>query len=266
MNRITPILLYLQTVLGRLCFFMMGPLVVMALKVMRYRVKDLQSVRKVAEDLFEEHQGPWLICPNHLTMIDSIIVAYALVPFYRYMIRYRVLPWNLPESENFQRNIVLSVFCYLMKCIPISRGGDRETMKKTLDKCMYLLRQGENLLVFSEGGRSRTGRIDTENFSYGVGRFVHTIQDCRVMCIYLRGDGQETYSNIPRFAERFTMKIEAIKPFSDKKGLKGQRDCAKQIVEQLARMEEDYFESCGQRHCGSDRPPIEGEKPGYAVH
>jgi 1-acyl-sn-glycerol-3-phosphate acyltransferase len=266
MDRITQILLHLQDILGRLTVVVIGPLMIIALKLMRYRVNDLGAVRKKVRKLFETHRGPWIICPNHLTMIDSVILAYAMVPLYRYILRYRLLPWNLPEQTNFQTNIFLASLCYLAKCIPINRGGDRKKMKATLEKCCYLLKQRESIMIFPEGGRSRTGRVDTANFSYGVGRLISTVPDCRVMCIYMRGKNQTTYSNIHRFGEQFTLHIDIFKPDIENKGLKAQRDCARQIVEQLARMEEDYFEPCGQRHCGPDRPPIEGEKPGYAFH
>ena len=242
MKKITKSLLYLQYVMGRLAIFVIGPLVFLAIKLMRYKVRDLSKTRKMAQDLFKKHRGPWIICPNHMTMIDSAIVAYAIAPLYRYMLQYRLLPWNLPEQANFQSNIFLAILCYLAKCIPISRGGDRRKMKSTLDKCNYLLGKKENLLIFPEGGRSRTGRVDTENFSYGVGRLIANAGDCRVMCVYLRGDGQKTYSSIPEFGEHFTMKIETFSPDMENRGLKAQRSCARQIVEHLSRMEKDCFD------------------------
>jgi hypothetical protein len=264
MNRITKCLVYLQFILGSLLVFVFGPLIFLAIKLMRYRVRDLSKTRKEVRALLAKHKGPWMICPNHLTMIDSVVLAYAMAPLHRYMLNYRILPWNLPESANFQSNVFLAIICYLAKCIPVSRGGDRKKMKSTMDKCTYLLEKGERLLIFPEGKRSRTGRVDTENFSYGVGRLTNNNSDCHVMCIYLRGDGQDTYSNIPRFGERFTMHIEAFKPHTERKGLKAQRDCAEQIVKQLARMENDYFDR--QRYCGLERSSGTGEKPGYALH
>ena len=241
MSRRAQCLLYLQYLIGVPCIFIVGPIVILLIRCMGYRVKDIKKTREVVKNLYEEHGGPWIICPNHLTMIDSAIVAYAMMPIFRYMLHYRLLPWNLPESANFQKNVFLTISCYLTKCIPISRGGDREKMRNTLDKCLHLLTKKEKLMVFPEGGRSRTGRVDTQGFSYGVGRFVTTVPECRVMCVYLRGDSQEAYSTVPRFGERFTINIETLRPASESKGLKAQRDCARQIIDRLARMEEDYF-------------------------
>ena len=137
-------------------------------------------------------------------------------------------------------------------------------IKTTLDRCVYLLMRRESLLIFPEGERSRTGRVDVENSSYGVGRLVANTPNCRVMCMYLRGDGQETYSGIPRFGGRFTMKIETFTPEMEGRGLKAQRNCARQIVERLARMEEDYFDR--KRHRGSYGPSGKREKSGYPLH
>ncbi len=89
-----------------------------------------------------------------------------------HILRFRRVPWNLPERDNFQRNIFLAVLCYLAKCLPVNRGGSREELQRLLEKCRRVLDWGQSLLIFPEGGRSRTGRVDRENFSYGVGRFL----------------------------------------------------------------------------------------------
>jgi 1-acyl-sn-glycerol-3-phosphate acyltransferase len=266
MTRLSKYLLYLQYFLGRLSIFIIGPLVILVLKLMRYRIHDLAKLRGVIRELLEKHRGPWIICPNHLTMIDSLILAYALVPLHRYMVRYQLLPWNLPERANFQRNIFLTILCYLSKCIPISRGGDRKQIKNVMGKCSYLLTKGENVLIFPEGGRSRTGRVEIENVSYGVGRLINAIPDCRIMCVYMRGDNQVSHTTFPCFGEQFKLKIDTFTPVSTERGLKAQRNNARQIIERLARMEEKYFASHRQRHSGFDRSSRKREKPGHALY
>jgi len=248
MNYASKRLLYLQYTTGRIAVWFVAPLLYVVLKCMGYRFRNLAATRQRVRELLDSHRGPWILCPNHLTMIDSALVSYALMPMHRYLFDYHLVPWNLPERANFQRNIVLSVFCYLTKCIPISRGGDRTRIKHTLEKCTYLLEQKEQLLIFPEGGRSRTSRVDTENFSYGVGRLVRTVPNCHVLCIYLRGDRQDTYSNIPRFGERFTVSVDALAPCTTSSGLKAQRECARQITEHLAHMEEEYYAVRRKRH------------------
>ena len=255
---------YLQYFLGRLAVFALAPIVYLGVRLFGYRIRDLKKIRRECGLLFSNHKGPWIICANHLTNIDSVILAYAIAPMHRYMMHFRLLPWNLPERANFQRNILSSITCYVAKCVPVSRGGEREEMKRVLEKCIYILDHKQNLLVFPEGGRSRTGRVDAQNVSYGVGRFVSSSKDCKILCIYMRGDGQETYSDMPRFGERFSIAVDVLNP--DKTGLSGlraQRHYAEQIIKHLAQMEEKYFAARRQRHSGFKSSPCEGEEPGY---
>ena len=256
--------LYFQYALGRLAVFIVAPFIYFCVRIFGYRVRDLKTIRRRCELLFKKHNGPWIICANHLTNIDSVILAYAIAPMHRHVTRFKLLPWNLPERVNFQQNIFSTVMCYLVKCIPVNRGGDREEMKLVLEKCIYLLHRGQNLLIFPEGGRSRTGRIDRNNFSYGVGRFISSCEDCKVLCIYLRGDGQDNYSAIPRMGERFTVSMDVLIPErTEQTGLRLQRHYAEQIINRLAQMEEAYFAARRQRHRGFNSSPCEGEKQGF---
>lgn len=238
--------LTLQRMMGRLWFFIIGPLSFAAMWLAGYRVRDVKSFRKEIQEYFETHPGPWLICANHLTLIDSAVIAYALAPVYRYMFNYWMLPWNVPEQTNFQRNIFSTVFCYLAKCIPIRRRGSRDQVRRCLDKCIHLLNQGEILTVFPEGTRSRSGRVDFRNVTYGVGRFLTSVPSCRVMCIYLRGERQESYSNFPCLGEHFHVQASVLTPRSEDKGIRAQRAYALQIIAQLAEMEQRHFALNGQ--------------------
>ncbi len=259
--------LRLQYRLGRLAVFITGLISLLCMRFLGYRIRNLRQVRQACRREFREHKGPWIICANHLTMIDSVILAYGLQSFFRYMVDFRLLPWNLPEQQNFQRNIFLAAMCYLSKCIPIHRGGDRDEMKANLEKCSWVLAESQSLMIFPEGGRSRTGRIDRERVSYGVGRFIKDFESCRVMCIYLRGDRQDGYSTIPKFGEKFTMTVETFMPerlgFN---GLRAQRVYAEQIMDRLARMEEEYFASYRQRHSGFDGSRQHREERRCALH
>ncbi len=235
-----------QETMGRLAVLFTAPLLFIAIKLAGYRIRDLKKIRRQIDPLMRRHSGPWLICANHLTLIDSFILAYAMFPAYRYMIHFHLVPWNMPEAMNFNRNLVVGGLCYLTKCIPVTRGGDRDVVRQSLEKCVRLLETGENLMIFPEGTRSRTGRVNTRDFTYNVGRWVCNIENVRVMCIYLRGDGQTTYSDFPRFGEKFTMMVEQCRPHTRLKGLRAHRDCARQIIEQLAGMEKRYFAARGQ--------------------
>lgn len=266
MGRSTRGLLHVQYAIGRLAVFLMAPFVYLCVRLCGYRVRDVKKIRRECALLFENHRGSWLICPNHLTNIDSVILAYAIAPMHAYMLNFRLLPWNLPERANFQRNFFSTAMCYLVKCIPVSRGGDREEMKLVMEKCIYLLRRRQPLLIFPEGGRSRTARINTENFTYGVGRFVSSEEDCKVLCVYLRGDHQDTYTNIPRLGERFSIAIDVLIPQrTEHTGLRAQRHYAEQIINRLAQMEKAYFEARRQRHSGFTAPACAGKEQEYTL-
>ncbi len=238
--------LNLQRMMGRFWFFLIGPLSFAAMWLIGYRVKDVKAFRKEIQAHFETHPGPWLICANHLTLIDSAVIAYALAPVYGYMLNFQLLPWNVPEQTNFQRNIFSAVFCYLAKCVPIRRRGEREQLRRCLDKCIYLLNKGEILTIFPEGTRSRSGRVDFRNVTYGVGRFLTSVPSCRVMCLYLRGERQDSYSNFPHWGECFHIQASVLTPSSDDKGIRAQRAYALQIIARLAEMEQQHFALRGQ--------------------
>ena len=243
--------LRLQYVLGRMAIFVTAPFTYLCLKFLGYRIRDIRKIRASARKIMDQHRGGWIICANHLTMVDSYIIAWALMSYGRFAIDHKSMPWNLPERNNFKKNLFLSALCYLTKCLPVNRGGDRDDMKRTLSKCSYLLEGGSSLLIFPEGGRSRSGTIDSENFSYGVGRMVQQSPSARILCVYLRGIGQNGYSTIPQFGEEFLVQVEPFHPDVTERGLKGQREIASRIVNNLARMEKEWF----QRSEGLEKRP-----------
>jgi 1-acyl-sn-glycerol-3-phosphate acyltransferase len=239
--------LSLQLLLGAIAAVVTAPLCFIFVKLRGYSIRDLQRLREEARNISRDFKGPWLICPNHLTMIDSLVITYGLLSLSDHIFHFRRVPWNMPERKNFHKNIFLVVLCYLLKCIPVDRGGSREKVQQLLDRCIQVLNWKQRIVLFPEGTRSRNGRVDGENYSYGVGRLVDEQKDVRILLVYLRGDGQETWGSIPRFRETFTMMLE---PFTPERreggGLRVQRDYAREIVERLSKMEERYFASRGQ--------------------
>jgi 1-acyl-sn-glycerol-3-phosphate acyltransferase len=214
-----------------------------------YKIEDRKKIRQTVEELYRKHPGPWLICANHLTLIDSAVIAYALAPLHRYMIHFNRLPWNMPEKKNFHNTIFKTMMTFVLKCIPVVRRGDRNVVAQSLAKCEFVLQKRESLLIFPEGTRSRAGYIDPEAVSYGVGRLCLNIPDCRVLCVYLRGEKQESYSDYPKWNQKFYVDVRPVELQPDGKGLRAQRDCAKKIIYQLAEMEKHYVDVSRQR-CG----------------
>jgi 1-acyl-sn-glycerol-3-phosphate acyltransferase len=266
MDTKSKVFLHVQDFIGRLCIVFIAPLYFSLTRIFFYRVRDIRKIRRQSAAEFAKHKGPWIICANHLTMVDSFLLGYATFSLRQHITGYKRLPWNLPERRNFQSNIILALLCYLSKCIPVDRGGPREKLKKTLDKCVYLLRKGNHVMIFPEGGRSRSGRVDKEGFSYGVGRFVKDVQNCKVMCIYMRGDKQRSYSAIPSWGDKFSAQFEVFTPEPiEETGLRAQREYATQIINRLAQMEENYFAARRERYRGFEGFREREEKHGFAL-
>jgi 1-acyl-sn-glycerol-3-phosphate acyltransferase len=154
---------------------------------------------------------------------------------------YRGLPWNAPEQSRVESSWLWRVLAYLVKCVPVPRGGQRQAVARVLDRLRHLMRSGEVVLMFPEGGRSRSGRVDTETIAHGVGRLIKDVGGCRVLCVYMRGDAQATWSNLPAVGDTFTIATRLVEPRTDLRGLRASRDLAAQVVDQLAEMERAYW-------------------------
>ena len=210
--------------------------------IKRLSVRDADIVRARFAELVEAEPGPILICSNHLTLLDTIIIVWALAPLHTYLWHYSRFPWSVPEKANFSRTWFWRVASFLGKCVYVTRGGPREEVKRTLGKIAYLLRSGELVSIFPEGGRSRTARVDTENFTYGVGQIVQEVPETRVLCVYMRGRKQEGYTDYPHTGDEYCVEMEMLRPTTTAPGLRGARDLATQIIRKLAEMETTYFD------------------------
>ena len=204
---------------------------------MGWRVENARELRERYRRLRAESRAPLLVCANHLTLVDSFLVAWALGSPLYYLRHYAALPWNLPEERNFAASWWSRALVYVMKCLPIRRGADRKEGALVLARLAHLLARGEVGLVFPEGGRSRSGRVEVDAAAYGVGRLVKAVPGCRVLCVYLRGARQESWSDLPRRGERFRAALGTLEPKSDSAGLRGSLEIARQIVGRLAELE-----------------------------
>jgi 1-acyl-sn-glycerol-3-phosphate acyltransferase len=209
----------------------------------RYRIPDLRRTRAEFAALVLDRRGPLLVCANHLTLIDSLIIQWALAPGWRLFVRPDWFFWNLPDKYNMSVNPFLRVLGYFGKCVLVHRKGPPEEARRALDKVAFLMARGQSVLVFPEGGRSRVGRVETTNFMYGVGRMLQETPTARVVCVFARGLGQREYSNFPRRGETFFVRIERLAPTTAFHGMRADRDLATQIVRHLSAMEQEYLEN-----------------------
>ena len=233
--------LWLQRETGRLLSPLTTCAVVATLRfACAYRIENrsalLRAYRRVAKQ-----PGPLLICANHLTLVDSFLIGWALGGPSYYIRHYARLAWNVPERSIFAVGFLLRISAFILKCIPIARGGRRSDVAGTLAEVAYVLRRGETALIFPEGGRSRSGRVELAAAAVGVGRIFRSVPGCRVLCVYLRGRGQHSWSNFPMWGERFRAAIRTIEPKSEGGGLRASRDVARQITAALMEMERAFL-------------------------
>jgi 1-acyl-sn-glycerol-3-phosphate acyltransferase len=217
--------------------------VALAIAAARLRFEDLAGTRRAYRAL-RAQPGPLLVCANHLTLVDSFLVAFVLGHPAWYLTHFASLPWNVPEARIWARTPLRRAATWLMKCVPIVRGGDRDVLAASLGRLAFLLGRGEAVLVFPEGGRSRTGRVDVSARTFGVGRLLRAVPGCRVLCVHLRGVGQTGMSDLPRRGERFRVALACFEPKSERAGLRGSVELSEQVLRELARLEDRAGADC----------------------
>ncbi len=228
----------LQREVGRLLSPLTTSMVSVVLRIgLGYRIEDRREIRRQYRALATT-PGPLLICANHLTMIDSFLIGWALASPCFYVRHFSRLAWNVPERSIFAANPVMLLGTYVLKCIPIVRGGRRKDVAETLARIVHVLRRGETALIFPEGGRSRSGRVEFDAAAPGVGRVIRAVDGCRVLCVYLRGRRQTTFSKIPARGDHFRVALRCIEPKTDETGLRASREIARQIIQTLVEMEQ----------------------------
>ena len=231
-----------QREVGRLAaVFWVIPIAFILRVLMGYRIKDVAQVRARYRALLKESDHPLLICPNHLTMMDSAVVAWALGGSWWYLFHYSRMPWNLPEYNNYSSQLPTRLGAWLIKCIPVIRGGRREDVSRVIKRVQHLLSRGETALIFPEAGRSRSGRVEADAVAHAVGRILTSVPGCPPLCVYLRGDRQQTWSTVPARGDSFYIDFVVGELHSDHSGMRRSRDFSRQIVDRLVGMEEEYF-------------------------
>lgn len=82
--------------------------------------------------------------------------------------------------------------------------------------------------------------MDRDAAVYGVGQLLQDNPKTLVICVYLRGMGQDNYSFFPAYGEQFFVDVElcdcTVEP-----GRRGQRQITMQMFDCLEEMEKKYF-------------------------
>ena len=208
--------------------------------IMGYKIENIKSIRNQFKSIIK-NKKPLVICANHLTFIDSCLIIWALAPNYWYQFNYKYFSWNLPAGDFFGKKWYYRVIAFLAKCIFIHRDASASHHNEILNICKNLLLKGEIITIFPEGKRSRTGRFEETQMTYGVGKIIQNIPNCRVLCIYVRGDKQETYSNYPLKNSSFYISMNLVTPKTELSGREGCSEIVHQIASVIKTQENDYF-------------------------
>ncbi len=241
--------LQIQRLAGRLSILPLGGVIVAVLHLRGHRIHQHAEVRKKFLEIVRSGE-PMIVVANHLTLVDSVFMHWALASMPRYFLNYRLFSWNFPAVENTRKKRSWSVITYLSKCMLVDRLGDANHTGGLLAKMAGLLRQGDLLTLFPEGTRSRSGRVDLTATTYGIGKLVQAVPNCRVLCVYMRGRMQDTFSDFPKRGDIFDVALEVISPSSSASGLRGAKERSMQVTLKLKEMEERHFE---QRAATIDR-------------
>lgn len=240
-----------QSNLCRILLLPVGGLLVAVMKYLQgYRIENMTEMRKQFRQIWEDKergQYPLVICSNHLTFIDSALVIWALASNFWYLFNYKAFMWNVPAGDFFKKKLHYHAILYLTKCIFIDRKGSPAHKNAVLNLCRYLLAKGNVVLIFPEGQRSREGRFDVDKLRFGTGKILTSLENARVLCVYIRSPKQESFSNYPPKGSHFSLSMKLIQPnvegVSKKQASIG---AVKEIGAEIAEMEREFFASQGK--------------------
>lgn len=140
-------------------------LCLIALKL--YNRLSVKGLDKIPE------QRPIIIAANHTSNLDPVVIG-CIFPG-------RLRP--LAKIELFQMNPVFTWLITMLGSIPVSRESGKEAAK-ALRRFLELLKNGENLMIFPEGGRSRDGRVKPLEGGVAV---LSTSTDAPIVPLYIAG-------------------------------------------------------------------------------
>lgn len=233
-----------------------------------YRLDDeIDRIRAEIWAKLDAHDGPVIWAANHLTLIDSFLVYWAVFPTIR-LIEDRRIPWSTPEYTNYYKlgGPVQSAFIrgllYLCRCIPFLRGGEdaaSETWRqKAFDKCVWVLKQGGAVFVYPEAGRSRSGWLEPKRPKDFLGKLALEVPSSKFLCVYLRSDRQISTTAAPPRGDRLRVVADLIDGVLP--GETNARDISQRLFDRLAEMQREWWKGSDMaRNCaGNDVVDLKG--------
>ena len=236
----------LHTTLNRLlCRLAFLPLYYLCVAAMRhmggYVIEDLPRLRKLYREATVGDE-PLIVCANHLTFIDSALMHWAFGSGTWYFFNFTKFSWNLPASDFFKKKLFHRFMAAVSKCLFIHRDGSKEHKASVMTMCTQVVAQGEVVTLFPEGRRSRTGRFESDKLTFGLGKMVMDLGgSAKVLCCYVRGDKQDSYTNYPAKGSRIHFDAELVYAGSALSGRDAYQEIVARVGETIKAMEDRYF-------------------------
>jgi 1-acyl-sn-glycerol-3-phosphate acyltransferase len=229
------------------------------------RLEGLAEFRRDLGRRLAEHRGPVIWTSNHLTHLDPWIIGWVLFPFSKVAGSWlggkadRSLPWFIgeeaihrPEGRSWPQRL-LGWATYLGRALYVRRSGDDEAAaasRRTLPaRASWALRRSGWLGFFPEGRRSRSGWFDPGSPKPLIGELAQAAPGSAILCLYLRGERQRTWTAFPRRSETFRLRHDWIEPKggSDETPL----ELSRSVFERIGSLQEQWFaESLLHKNCG----------------
>ncbi|MDE2490469.1 MAG: 4'-phosphopantetheinyl transferase superfamily protein [Elusimicrobia bacterium] len=229
---------------------------------LRYGYRLPREIARLRAEIWRKldaHDGPVIWAANHLTLIDSFLVYWAVFPFSR-VLEDRRIPWSTPEYTNYYRlggrlkSAFIRALLYCCRCIPFLRGGEDAASEawrqNAFDKCVWLLREGGAVFVYPEAGRSRSGWLEKRRPKDFLGRMALEVPEAKFLCVYLRSDSQlgttvrPPEGSLLRFACDL---IDGARPGDSA------RDVTQRLFDRLAELQDQWWKDCPMpKNCAGD--------------
>ena len=131
----------------------------------------INKVKIIGKENLPKDKGKGILyLSNHQTLIDSLLVGIAVINLKEIIFKQKNIPISAPDKKNFFES---KKSCFIMKLtnsVPVSRKPLRkEDIKKQINLFVSVLKKN-NLYIFFEGSRTRTGKIN--NCKYGVAKTI----------------------------------------------------------------------------------------------
>ncbi len=102
--------LKIQYLVAWITFPLWGTFLISLIRFMRgYKVQQLPEIRRHYKQLRRSAEGPIIVCSNHLTMLDSLILNWSLASIPSYTRSFKTFSWNIPERDYLDQNLILRI-------------------------------------------------------------------------------------------------------------------------------------------------------------